>query len=61
MQPDFYPVSYQGITHVYHRRVSCCRFYKLPGGQLCASCPIVSHEERLQRNQAWMKTLLERH
>jgi ferric iron reductase protein FhuF len=61
MQPDFYPVSYQGITHVYHRRASCCRFYKLPGGQLCASCPIVSHEERLQRNQAWMKTLLERH
>jgi ferric iron reductase protein FhuF len=61
MQPDFYPVRYNGITHVYHRRASCCRFYKLPGGQLCASCPIVSQDERLQRNQAYMKTLLERY
>jgi ferric iron reductase protein FhuF len=61
MQPDFYPVRYKGITHVYHRRASCCRFYKLPGGQLCASCPIVSQDERLERNQAYMKTLLERH
>jgi FhuF 2Fe-2S C-terminal domain len=61
MQPDFYPVSFNGVTHVYHRRASCCRFYKLPQGQLCASCPIVSQEERIQRNKAWMKSLLERH
>ena len=61
MQPEFYPVSYKDVTHVYHRRASCCRFYKLPQGQLCASCPIVSQEERLQRNQAWMKTLVERY
>jgi ferric iron reductase protein FhuF len=61
MQPDFYPVRCKGITHVYHRRASCCRFYKLPGGQLCASCPIVSQDERLQRNQAYMKMLIEQH
>jgi hypothetical protein len=61
MQPDFYPVTYRNVTHIYHRRASCCRFYKIPQGQLCASCPIVSQEERLQRNQAYMKYLLERH
>jgi hypothetical protein len=61
MQPDFYPVTFRHLTHIYHRRASCCRFYKIPQGQLCASCPIVSHEERLQRNQAYMKYLLERH
>jgi ferric iron reductase protein FhuF len=61
MQPEFYPVTFRHVTHIYHRRASCCRFYKIPQGQLCASCPIVSHEERLQRNQAYMKYLLERH
>jgi ferric iron reductase protein FhuF len=61
MQPDFYPVTFRNVTHIYHRRASCCRFYKIPQGQLCASCTIVSHEERLQRNQAYMKYLLERH
>jgi ferric iron reductase protein FhuF len=61
MQPDFYPVTVRNVTHIYHRRASCCRFYKIPQGQLCASCPIVSQEERLQRNQAYMTYLLERH
>jgi ferric iron reductase protein FhuF len=61
MQPDFYPVTFRHVTHIYHRRASCCRFYKIPQGQLCASCPIVSHEERLQRNRAYMKYLLDRH
>jgi ferric iron reductase protein FhuF len=61
MQPDFYPVTFRNVTHIYHRRASCCRFYKIPQGQLCASCPIVSQEERLQRNQSYMKYLLERH
>jgi hypothetical protein len=61
MQPDFYPVTFRQVTHIYHRRASCCRFYKIPQGQLCASCPIVSQEERLQRNQAYMKYLSERH
>jgi hypothetical protein len=61
MQPDFYPVTYQRVTHIYHRRASCCRFYKIPQGDLCASCPIVSQEERVRRNQTYMKHLLEHH
>jgi hypothetical protein len=61
MQPDFYPVTFRNVTHIYHRRASCCRFYKIPQGQLCASCPIVSQDERLQRNRAYMQYLLERH
>jgi hypothetical protein len=59
MQPHFYPVTYQNATHVYHRRSSCCRFYKIPQGQLCASCPVVSQEERIRQNQVYMKHLLE--
>jgi hypothetical protein len=59
MQPDFYPVTYRHVTHVYHRRASCCRFYKIPQGQLCASCPIVPQEERVRQNLAYMKHLSE--
>jgi hypothetical protein len=61
MQPDFYPVTYGPTTHVYHRRASCCRFYKIPQGQLCASCPIVPQEERVRQNRAYMKHLLAGH
>ncbi len=61
MQPHFYPVTYGHVTHVYHRGASCCRYYKLPPRQYCASCPLISQEERLQRNKQWMKTLLESH
>jgi ferric iron reductase protein FhuF len=61
MQPRFYPVTHRGVTHVYHRRASCCRYYKLPCGDLCASCPLVGDEERLRRNREYMAHLLERH
>lgn len=61
MQPHFYPVTYRHVTHVYHCGSSCCRYYLLRQGQYCASCPLVSQEERLRRNQQWMKTLLESH
>jgi hypothetical protein len=61
MQPDFYPVTFRQVTHIYHRRASCCRFYRIPQGQLCASCPIISHVERLQRNRVYMQYLLDRH
>jgi ferric iron reductase protein FhuF len=59
MQPNFFPVTYKQMTHVYHRGASCCRFYLLRPGQYCASCPLISQEERLQRHQAWMKHLIE--
>jgi hypothetical protein len=61
MQPFFYPVTYKHVTHVYHRGASCCRYYLLRQGNYCASCPLISQEERLQRHQAWMKYLVERH
>jgi hypothetical protein len=53
-------VTYLGATHVYQRRASCCRIYLLPGQELCASCPLVSQGERVERNRAWMKVQLER-
>ena len=40
MQPQFYPVTYQQVTHVYHRGASCCRYYRLRQGHYCASCPL---------------------
>jgi hypothetical protein len=60
MQPRLHPVTYQDVTHLYQRRASCCRYYLLPQGDLCASCPLVSHDDRLARNLEWMKTQHER-
>jgi ferric iron reductase protein FhuF len=58
MQPQFYPVTYQQVTHLYHRGASCCRYYLLQPGQYCASCPLLSQEERLRRHTQGMKTLV---
>jgi ferric iron reductase protein FhuF len=60
MQPTMRVVSHRGATHLYQRRASCCRYYLLPEGDLCASCPLVSDEERLAKNRAWMEAQLER-
>ena len=60
MRPRMHPVSYGEAVHLYQRRASCCRWYLLPQGELCASCPLVSDDERVQRNLAWMKKQLER-
>jgi hypothetical protein len=55
MRPRLHIVHYRNRAHVYQRRASCCRFYLVPQGELCASCPLVSDEERVARNLAWMK------
>lgn len=60
MRPLMHAVEWHGAVHLYQRRASCCRYYLVPEGDLCASCPLVSHEERLVRNREWMQTLLER-
>ncbi len=60
MRPRLHAVSDGGATHLYQRRGSCCRLYLLPGGELCASCPLVGDEERLARNRAWMHSQLTR-
>src|SRR5262249_887533 len=60
MQPRMHAVTYRDATDLYQRRARCCRYYLLPQGDLCASCPLVSHEVRLQKNLEWMKTQAER-
>jgi hypothetical protein len=60
MQPRMHAVTFREHTHLYQRRASCCRYYLVPQGDLCASCPLVSHEERLVRNQEWMQQQIER-
>jgi ferric iron reductase protein FhuF len=58
MQPKVNPLSLGDQTHLYQRRASCCRYYLLPQGSLCASCPLVSDQERLTRNVEFMKKRL---
>jgi len=60
MQPRMHAVTMDGVTHLYLRRASCCRYYLLPQGDLCASCPLVSHDERLRRNREFMAKQLSR-
>jgi hypothetical protein len=60
MQPRMHAVTCGPVTHLFQRRASCCRWYLLPQGELCASCPLVPQEARLQRNAAWMQAQRER-
>ena len=60
MRPIMHAVELDGAVHLYQRRASCCRYYLVPAGHLCASCPLVSQEERLRRNREWMQTVLQR-
>jgi hypothetical protein len=59
MQPRLYPLTYQHLTRVYQRGASCCRYYLVRRGQYCASCPLIADDERLRRQRAHMKHLLE--
>lgn len=59
-RPRLHAVGWEGVTHVFQRRASCCRYYLLPQGHLCTSCPLVPHDERLARNREWMRTQHER-
>jgi ferric iron reductase protein FhuF len=60
MQPQLHSVQLERTTHLYQRRASCCRYYLLPEGDLCASCPLVSDKERLRRNKEWVAYLSNR-
>ncbi len=60
MKPRLNPVTLRAVTHLYQRRASCCRYYLLPQGGLCASCPLVSDEERTKRNVEFMEKQLDR-
>jgi len=56
MRPHFYPVTRQQCTRIFHRRSACCRYYLIPHGGYCASCPLIPEEESIARNRQWMKT-----
>lgn len=58
MRPRLHPVTCDQVTHLFQRRASCCRWYLLPQGSLCASCPLVSQEDRVARNLAFMQKQL---
>lgn len=52
MAPDFYSLAPPDDAHIFHRRASCCLYYRLPQGSLCASCPLETDENRLAANRA---------
>jgi hypothetical protein len=54
MRPWFYAVAHNGLVRIYHRRASCCLYYRIPDAAYCASCPLVSHAERVRRNKEWI-------
>lgn len=46
MQPVVTAVESRGAVRLHLRRASCCRFYLVVGGALCASCPLAFGDER---------------
>jgi FhuF 2Fe-2S C-terminal domain len=58
MQPQLYSLTSQHITRVYQCGASCCRYYLVRQGQYCASCPLISDDERLRRQRAHMHHLI---
>jgi hypothetical protein len=51
MQPEFYPLTHEGVTRIFQRRGACCYYHRIPEGRNCMSCPLLPREERLRRNQ----------
>ena len=45
MRPVITAVESGRRVHLHVRRASCCRFYLVPAGGLCASCPLGSDAE----------------
>ncbi|MGH7649582.1 MAG: (2Fe-2S)-binding protein [Gemmatimonadaceae bacterium] len=42
MRPEVTAVESGGLVRLRQRRASCCRFYLVPGGGLCGSCPLAA-------------------
>jgi hypothetical protein len=53
-RPTFYLVDHLQVTRIYQRRATCCLYFKLPKGHYCASCPLISQDERVRRNKEWI-------
>jgi ferric iron reductase protein FhuF len=54
MRPRFYAVSSGARAQACHRRASCCIYYRLPQGSLCASCPLLPFDESVARQRRAM-------
>jgi ferric iron reductase protein FhuF len=54
MSPKFYAVTHRDLTRIYHRRASCCLYFRLPTGNYCASCPLIPQAESVRRNKEWI-------
>jgi len=44
MRPEVTRSESGAGVHLHLRRASCCRFYLVPAGSLCASCPLVTDD-----------------
>jgi hypothetical protein len=52
--PDLYDVRADDMVCTCQKRASCCLYFKSPGRNFCASCPILPKTERLARNRSWV-------
>lgn len=50
--PPLYPIVHADAMATSWQRVTCCLAYRLPGSELCVSCPCVDVEERERRLRA---------
>jgi len=53
-QRGFILIEHCGLRHQLVDRVSCCRYFKVEGGNYCSNCPHQPLEKRIARTQAWM-------
>jgi FhuF-like iron-sulfur protein len=44
----FRTFEYDGVTHLHRVRNTCCQHYRIPGKQLCFTCPLVKPKDRDQ-------------
>lgn len=54
--PELYDVHSEDLACTCQKRSACCLYFKSPGRNFCASCPILPKEERLERNLAWVRS-----
>jgi hypothetical protein len=46
-RPKLYVVEHCDLERVHQCRASCCLYYKVKGASCCASCPLITQEERV--------------
>ena len=54
--PELYDVCSEDLVCTCQKRSACCLYFKSPGRNFCASCPILPKHERLERNLAWVRS-----